>query len=137
MSAPPPESSTGHGQQPAVERGGLWALLFASVGLVLPVYGILLSLIGVLQGRRARRTAIANEATAPGAVLSIVLGWLGIALWGAVIAGGAVLQEELQSWNSCQARANTIAVQHDCDAQLRTDLEARGVPEIVIDNIIR
>lgn len=136
MSESPTEPHADQGRQPAMERGGLWALLFSGLGLILPLYGILLSLVGILQGRRARRNAAAKETAAPGAVPAMLLGWLGMLLWGTVIAAGAVVHEELRTWMDCQNQANTVTVTQECDAELRGELEGRGVPTIVVDTFL-
>ncbi|GAB3461797.1 hypothetical protein GCM10027570_47900 [Streptomonospora sediminis] len=117
------------GQQPTVERGGLWGLFLSAAGLVLPPYGIVLSALGIFQGRRARRSARANNGVAPGATMSMALGWAGVALSGLMIVGYAVFWNEYQVYGQCSAQALTHASQQECDDSLREAVAERaGVP---------
>ncbi|KIH97059.1 hypothetical protein LP52_21730 [Streptomonospora alba] len=117
------------GQQRTVERGGLWGLFLSAAGLVLPPYGILLSALGIFQGRRARRSAREKNAVAPGAMTSMVLGWVGVALSGLMIAGYAVFWDQYQEYSACTARALTHSSQEQCDERFRESISERvGVP---------
>ncbi|MUL39660.1 DUF4190 domain-containing protein [Streptomonospora sp. PA3] len=128
MTDEPPQPRS-DGQQPTVERGGLWGLFLSAAGLVLPPYGIVLSALGIFQGRRARRSARANNAVAPGAMLSMVLGWAGVALSGLMIAGYAIFWDQYQEYAACSARALTHSSQEQCDEQLRESIAERaGIP---------
>ncbi|GAA1773603.1 MULTISPECIES: DUF4190 domain-containing protein [Streptomonospora] len=117
------------GQQPTVERGGLWGLLLSAAGLVLPPYGIVLSALGIFQGRRARRAAREKNATAPGALLSMVMGWVGVTLSGLMIIGYALVWDQYQAYSACSARALTHSSQEQCDQEFRKAVsEKTGVP---------
>ncbi|MDT0304613.1 DUF4190 domain-containing protein [Streptomonospora wellingtoniae] len=117
------------GQQPTVERGGLWGLFLSAAGLVLPPYGIVLSALGIFQGRRARRAARARNAAAPGALLSMVLGWVGVTLSGLMIIGYALVWDQYQAYSACSARALTHSSQEQCDQDFRRAVsEKTGVP---------
>lgn len=59
-----PSAPQTDGQQPTVERGGLWGLFFSTAGLLLPPFGLLLSAFGIIQGRKARRAAKASNGQA-------------------------------------------------------------------------
>ena len=115
--------------QPTVERGGLWGLFLSAVGLILPPYGIVLSALGIFQGLRARRSARTNSTTAPGAMLSMALGWVGVALSGLMIAGYAIFWNEYQDYWACSSRALTNTSQEKCDEGFRESVAERfGVP---------
>ncbi|GAA1112149.1 DUF4190 domain-containing protein [Nocardiopsis composta] len=118
------------GQQPTVEKGGLWGVFLAAVGLMWPPFGMPFSLIGIVQGRRARKAARANKGQAPGAVLSMVLGWVGLVVSVFAIAGYAVFWNEYTAYRDCSARALTVSAQQDCDDAWRADVAERaGIPE--------
>ncbi|MEY9215251.1 DUF4190 domain-containing protein [Thermobifida halotolerans] len=109
-SAPQPE-----GQQATVERGGLWGLMLSIAGLLLLPFSAVLSVIGIVQGARARRNAKSRGGQAPGAVLSIVVGAVGV-LWGLLVTVGLVVFfDELTAYSQCSARANTVSAQEECD----------------------
>ncbi|GAB3209005.1 DUF4190 domain-containing protein [Marinactinospora thermotolerans] len=123
-----PSTSPSDGQQPTVERGGLWGLFFATAGLLLPPFGVVLSVFGIVQGRRARKSARANRVPAPGAVLSMVLGWAGVLFSAGTMIGYLVFGEEIAAWQDCSARSHTSVTQAECDTALRDALAERGVP---------
>src|SRR5699024_6599335 len=74
-----PEPRT-DGQPPKAERGGMWGLFFGLAGLLLPPYGVILSLFGVVQGARARRVGRQRSVPAPMAVASMFVGGMGVVL---------------------------------------------------------
>ncbi|GAA4913891.1 DUF4190 domain-containing protein [Streptomonospora salina] len=113
------------GQQRTVERGGLWGLFLSAAGLVLPPYGIVLSALGIFQGRRARRSARDKNSTAPGAMTSMVLGWVGVTLSGLMIAGYAVFWDQYQEYSACSAQALTHTSQQQCDDTLLEAISER------------
>jgi hypothetical protein len=98
-----------------MERGGLWGLFFGMAGLLMPPYGAVLSVFGVVQGFRARRAARASGTSAPGAVLSVVLGLVGLMLSGAMTWVAVAYQDQVADYRSCSARAHTVATQAECD----------------------
>ncbi|MFD6951794.1 hypothetical protein A6A08_20035 [Nocardiopsis sp. TSRI0078] len=110
--SPEPRSD---GQPPRVERGGLWGLFFGAAGLLLPPYGVVLSVFGVVQGFRARRAARANRTDAPGALLSVAVGVLGIVTSLALVSVAVVYQEQMTQYRDCSARAHTVSSQKECD----------------------
>ncbi|MFD0776727.1 DUF4190 domain-containing protein [Streptomonospora algeriensis] len=117
------------GQQSTVERGGLWGLFLSAAGLVLPPYGIVLSALGIFQGRRARRSARQKNSVAPGAMTSMVLGWVGVTLSGLMLAGYAVFWDQYQEYSACSARALTHSSQEQCDENFRESIAQRaGIP---------
>ncbi|MDA2814288.1 DUF4190 domain-containing protein [Nocardiopsis sp. RSe5-2] len=118
------------GQPPTVEKGGLWGVFLSAAGLMLPPFGVLLSLLGIHQGRKARRAARENSGHAPGAVLSMVLGWIGVLFSAAAIAGYIVFWDEYTAYQECSARALTVSTQEQCDAAWRSAVSERaGIPE--------
>ncbi|QBI52416.1 DUF4190 domain-containing protein [Streptomonospora litoralis] len=128
MTDEPPQPRS-DGQQPTVERGGLWGLFLSAAGLVLQPYGIVLSALAVFQGRRARRSARANSSSAPGAVLSMTLGWAGVAVSGITIAVYAAFWPAFEQHAQCSVQALTHSTQETCDDALRQTLTGGGVPE--------
>lgn len=124
------------GTRPAAERGGLWGLICSTVGLLILWYGIPLSLAGILLGRRARKLAKENDSQAPGAMASIVLGGLGIALWSAALTAYMLAYDEVSAWQSCLAASNTTTVAAECDQEFRTYLEDQDVPEVLITSLV-
>ncbi|MFC3996999.1 DUF4190 domain-containing protein [Nocardiopsis sediminis] len=128
MTIEPPEPRT-DGQQPTVERGGLWGLFFAAAGLLLPPFGVVLSVLGIFQGHRARKAAKQAKGVAPGALLSQVLGWIGVAVSILALIGYAVFWQEYTEYRACTARAHTESSQQACDLALREGIAERaGVP---------
>ncbi|MFI6574624.1 DUF4190 domain-containing protein [Nocardiopsis sp. NPDC050513] len=109
-----PEPQT-DGQLPRVERGGLWGLFLGMAGLLLQPYGVVLSVFGVVQGFRARRAARANSTQAPGALLSVAVGTLGIVMSLAVTSVFVVYDEQVRAYRDCSARAHTVSTQEQCD----------------------
>lgn len=122
-------------QSRPMERGGLWGLLLSGLGLLIPL-GIPLSILGIVQGVRARRSARGNETVAPGAITSIVLGVVGVMLWSSVLTAGTWLRAEIGTWMDCVNQANTVTVEQECDAEFRADLEERNVPDPVINLVV-
>lgn len=123
-----PEPST-DGQPPKAERGGLWGLFFGLAGLLLPPYGVVLSLFGVVQGARARRAGRQRSVPAPMAVASMFVGGVGVVL---SLAMGSVLvihQEQVSDYRACSARAHTVSTQKECDQAWES---ATGLPPQVI-----
>ncbi|GAB3485757.1 DUF4190 domain-containing protein [Nocardiopsis coralliicola] len=117
-------------QEPTVEKGGLWAVFFSAAGLLWPPFGVVFSAVGIVQGRKARKAAKASRGQAPGAVLSMVLGWAGVVLSTLAIAGYALFWNEYTTYAECSQRALTVVGQDECDAELRGALSERtGVPE--------
>lgn len=110
--SPEPRSE---GQPPRVERGGLWGLFFGAAGLLLPPYGVVLSVFGVVQGFRARRAARANRTQAPGALMSVAVGVLGIVMSLSLASVAVVYREEVTQYRDCSARAHTVSTQSQCD----------------------
>lgn len=109
-----PEPST-DGQPPKSERGGLWGLFFGLAGLLLPPYGVVLSLFGVVQGARARRAGRRRSVPAPMAAASMFVGAVGVVL---SLSMGSVLvihQEQVADYRDCSARAHTVSTQKECD----------------------
>ncbi|NYE49756.1 hypothetical protein HDA32_004876 [Spinactinospora alkalitolerans] len=124
-----PSAPQTDGQQPTVERGGLWGLFFSTAGLLLPPFGLLLSAFGIIQGRKARRAAKASNGQAPGALMSMIVGWMGVVLSLFMIIGYAVFWTEYSAYGECSARAHTEALQSECDDALQEALAERlGVP---------
>lgn len=123
-----PEPRT-DGQPPKSERGGLWGLFFGLAGLLLPPYGVVLSLFGVVQGARARRAARRRSVSAPMSVASMLVGTVGVVL---SLAMGSVLvlhQEQVADYRECTARAHTVSTQDECDQAWES---ATGLPPQVI-----
>lgn len=98
-----------------VERGGLWGLMFSFAGLLLLPYSAVLSVLGIVQGTRARKKAKSRGTQAPGSLASIIVGIVGI-LWALVISAAlAVFSDELRAYSECTARAHTVSAQEKCD----------------------
>ncbi|RKS05595.1 hypothetical protein DFP74_1196 [Nocardiopsis sp. Huas11] len=123
-----PEPRT-DGKPPRMERGGLWGLFFGMAGLLLPPYGAVLSVFGVVQGFRARRAARANGNSAPGAILSVAIGLVGLVLSGAMTYVAIAYQDEVADYRSCSARAHTVATQTECDDAWE---ESTGLPPTAV-----
>ncbi|PRX91869.1 hypothetical protein [Allonocardiopsis opalescens] len=124
MSQTPTEPRT-TGQPPAVDRGGLWALLLSLAGLLLPPYGVVLSVLGIYQGRKARLRAKDEGTSAPWSVASMVLGAVGV-LWAAMVLGTSLLiWDENAAWQQCLSQANTVSATEDCNVAFRTSIEER------------
>ncbi|MBV2367149.1 DUF4190 domain-containing protein [Streptomonospora nanhaiensis] len=124
----PPQQQT-DGDRPHIERGGLWGLFLSAAGLILPPFGLILSALGIVQGHRARRAAKAKNGVAPGAILSMVLGWFGVALSALMLVGYLVFWDAYSAYQECSTRALTVSSQQDCDRQLREDIARRaGLP---------
>ncbi|WP_017538609.1 MULTISPECIES: hypothetical protein [Nocardiopsis] len=118
------------GQPPAVEKGGLWGVFLSAAGLMLPPFGVLLSVLGIQQGRKARRAARENSTQAPGAVLSVVLGWFGVVFSVVAVAGYIYFWDEYSAYQECSTRALTVSAQEECDQAWRSAVADRtGVPE--------
>ncbi|MCY9785820.1 DUF4190 domain-containing protein [Nocardiopsis sp. EMB25] len=115
-----PEPRT-DGQTPKVERGGLWGLFLGMAGLLLQPYGVVLSVFGVVQGFRARRSARENRTQAPGALLSVAVGTLGIVMSLAVASVFLMYDEEVRAYRDCSARAHTVSTQAACDEAWESD----------------
>jgi hypothetical protein len=124
--SPEPRSD---GQPPKVERGGLWGLFFGAAGLLLPPYGVVLSVFGVVQGFRARRAARANRTDAPGALLSVAVGVLGIVMSLVLVAVAVVYQDQMAQYRDCSARAHTVSSQEECDEEWES---TTGLPPTVV-----
>lgn len=125
MSNEPSPPSNAEGQRPAMERGGLWGLFFSTAGLLLPPYGVLLSVFGIAQGRRARIAAKANNSQAPGALTSMIIGGVGVAFSLLVIAGQWMFWDEYSQFQDCSARAHTQVSQSECDKAFNDRLVER------------
>jgi hypothetical protein len=123
-----PEPRT-EGQPPRAERGGLWGLFFGAAGLLLPPYGVVLSVFGVVQGFRARRAARANRTEAPGALMSVVVGVLGIVMSLSLFAVAVVYQEQMAQYRDCSALAHTVSSQNECDEAWES---STGLPPTVV-----
>lgn len=120
-----PSAPQTEGKRPTVERGGLWGVLFSTAALLLPPYGIVLSVFGIVQGSRARRSGKTGGVPAPGAVLSIVIGTVGV-LWSLLMgATMVVFSDELSAQAECTARANTVSAQEQCDKAYQEAIEKR------------
>ncbi|GAA1459067.1 DUF4190 domain-containing protein [Nocardiopsis exhalans] len=117
------------GQPPKVERGGLWGLFLGLAGLLLPPYGVVLSVFGVVQGFRARRAARTHRSQAPGALLSVALGVIGIVVSSIMITVLFVYQDEVSEFRDCSARAHTVSTQKECDTAWES---GTGLPPVVI-----
>ncbi|CAM4021473.1 hypothetical protein GCM10009799_49230 [Nocardiopsis rhodophaea] len=130
-----PTEPRADGQPPAVERGGLWGLILSTAGLVLLVpMGVLLSILGIYQGHKARRAAKQKNTTAPGAIPSVVLGWIGVAFSVLWLTGMLMFWSEVDAYQQCSSRAHTVSTQRQCDEALREDLrdtiaQRTGLPE--------
>ncbi|WP_046469789.1 hypothetical protein [Allosalinactinospora lopnorensis] len=125
-----PTEPRAEGQQSTVERGGLWGLFFSAAGLLLPPFGALLCVLGISQGRRARRAAKENNAQAPGAMMSMVLGWIGLGVSAVVITGYTVFWNEYSAYQECSAQAHTVTSQEQCDETFREAIAERsGLPK--------
>ena len=117
------------GQPPKVERGGLWGLFLGLAGLLFPPYGVVLSVFGVVQGFRARRSARTHSSQAPGALLSVALGMIGIVVSAVMITVLFVYQDEVAEYRDCSARAHTVSTQKECDTAWES---GTGLPPVVI-----
>ncbi len=117
------------GQPPKVERGGLWGLFLGLAGLLFPPYGVVLSVFGVVQGFRARRAARTHRSQAPGALLSVALGVVGIVVSAAMITILFVYQDEVTDFRDCSARAHTVSTQKECDSAWESSTD---LPPVVI-----
>ncbi|GHC77059.1 hypothetical protein GCM10007079_13960 [Nocardiopsis terrae] len=117
------------GQPPKVERGGLWGLFLGLAGLLLPPYGVVLSVFGVVQGFRARRAARAHSSQAPGALMSVALGVVGIVMSTSMLAVLFVYQEEVTEFRGCSARAHTVSTQKECESAWESDT---GLPPAIV-----
>ncbi|WP_017584061.1 hypothetical protein [Nocardiopsis valliformis] len=117
------------GQPPKVERGGLWGLFLGLAGLLFPPYGVVLSVFGVVQGFRARRAARTHRSQAPGALLSVALGVIGIVVSSIMITVLFAYQDEVTEFRDCSARAHTVSTQKECDTAWES---GTGLPPVVI-----
>lgn len=114
---------------PKSERGGLWGLFFGAAGLLLPPYGVVLSLFGVVQGFRARRAARVRRVSAPGALASMVVGLVGIVVSVTLASVLLVFQEEVAEYRDCTTRAQTVSTQNTCDEAWEAQT---GLPPVVL-----
>lgn len=114
MSENSPEPQNGE-QPPKSERGGMWGLFFGAMGLLLPPYGIFLSLFGLVQGFRARRAARRRSVDAPMAMASVFVGSVGLVLSASIAAVLFMHQDEVTEYRDCTARAQTVSTQEVCD----------------------
>lgn len=119
----PEQHADGH--KPSVEKGGLWGLFFSAAGLLLPPYGIVLSVFGIVKGVQARRAAKDEDVTAPGAVTSMVVGAAGVLVSSALVAFLLVFSEEYTAYQECSARAHTVSSQNQCDEAWRSAVAER------------
>lgn len=133
---PPAADTKTDGAKPKVQRGGLWGLICSTLGLLILWYGIPLSLVGIVLGVRARRQAKAEGKAAPGSVAAIVLGVVGILLWGAAFAAYMFAFDAVSDWQNCLATANTNAVATECDTEFRGYLDAQNVPPWIISTVV-
>ena len=117
------------GQPPKVERGGLWGLFLGLAGLLFPPYGVVLSVFGVVQGFRARRAARTHSSQAPGALLSVALGVVGIVVSATMLSVLFVYQDEVAEYRGCSARAHTVSTQKVCDSTWESQT---GLPPVVV-----
>ncbi len=117
------------GQPPRVERGGLWGLFLGLAGLLFPPYGVVLSVFGVVQGFRARRAARSHGSQAPGALMSVALGVVGIVVSSAMISVLFVYQDQASAYRDCSARSHTVSTQKDCDEAWESDT---GLPPVIL-----
>ncbi|MEU3019337.1 DUF4190 domain-containing protein [Nocardiopsis sp. NPDC007018] len=117
------------GQPPRVERGGLWGLFLGLAGLLLQPYGVVLSVFGVAQGFRARRAARSNDTQAPGALMSVALGVVGIVVSTAVISVLFVYQDQATAYRDCSARSHTVSTQKACDEEWES---GTGLPPAIV-----
>lgn len=114
---------------PKSERGGLWGLFFGAAGLLLPPYGVVLSLFGLVQGFRARRAARIRRVSAPGALASMAVGFVGIVVSGALASVLLIFQEEVSDYRDCTSRAQTVSTQNACDEAWESQT---GLPPLVL-----
>ncbi|QVQ51121.1 DUF4190 domain-containing protein [Spiractinospora alimapuensis] len=133
---PPAADTKTDGAKPTVQRGGLWGLICSTLGLLILWYGIPLSLAGIVLGIRARRQAKATATAAPGSLAAIVLGVVGILLWGAAFTAYWFAMGAVNDWQDCLATANTNAVAAECDAEFRGYLDAQNVPPWIINAVV-
>lgn len=117
------------GQPPKSERGGFWGLFFGAMGLVLPPYGIVLSLFGLVQGFRARRAARRRNTTAPLAMASVFVGSVGVVLSASMATVLFMHQDEVTEYRDCTLRAQTVSTQDACDQAWES---GTGLPPQVI-----
>ncbi|MBQ1084615.1 MULTISPECIES: hypothetical protein [unclassified Nocardiopsis] len=117
------------GQPPRVERGGLWGLFLGLAGLLFPPYGAVLSVFGVVQGFRARRAARSNGTQAPGALMSVGLGVVGIVVSAAMVSVLFVYQEQASEYRDCSARSHTVSTQKACDEAWES---GTGLPPVIV-----
>jgi hypothetical protein len=83
------------------------------LGLTL-AFGIIAIWLGVLTGRLARRGAMVRPA---GARSGVVFGTLGCVLSAVLLLFLAVLGQQIRTYASCMAGANTVATQQACKTQ--------------------
>lgn len=86
---------------------------------------MLLSIFGIAQGRRARKAAKANNSQAPGALLSMILGAVGVLFSLLVILGQWMFWDEYSSFQQCTARAHTEISQTECDTAFEKQVVER------------
>lgn len=77
-------------------------------------FGVIAIWLGVLTMRQARRGAMARP---PGARSGVVFGTLGSALSAVLLIFLLVLGQQLRTYSSCMAGANTVAAQQTCKTQ--------------------
>jgi len=88
-----------------------------------------LSVFGVVQGFRARRAARRNRTQAPGALLSVLVGVVGIVVSLALTSVFVVYRDQVADFRDCSARAHTVSSQKVCDEAWES---STGLPPTVI-----
>ena len=89
------------------------------------VLGLGFGLLAIVLGVRARRAAVVAHHSEAGGVVAIVLGSVGLAFIGVVIATYIVFWGEVTSYQDCMSGANTKQAERSCSDQLVDDARRR------------
>jgi hypothetical protein len=87
---------------------------------------LLIGAVGVWLGASAASRARRGGSYLPrGAVSGIILGAFGLALSVIMLAGFALLRDELSAYSNCMKGANTVSAQQSCQNQLNQAVRSK------------
>jgi hypothetical protein len=117
------------GRQGAGERGG-WRAMWLGGGALLvmffaPPVALVLAIAALIVGVRARRRARRVKAMAPGAVVGVVMGGVGLCLSVLLVTMQIILWNEVKGYLECREAANTISDQQQCKDAFFSGVERR------------
>ncbi|XVQ12150.1 DUF4190 domain-containing protein [Spirillospora sp. CA-255316] len=117
------------GKDGDARRAGRRALWLGGGALILTPFffpvGLVLGIAALVVGIKARKQAVRERSTAPGAVGGIVLGAVGLAMASFWLAVTALLWPELSGYQECLGSANTRTDETACRDRYFSEIEKK------------